>query len=54
MTPFQGYFIESPPNPGFRFAAPWAIEYDPFGVREPQWLGTKFTFRRKGEAMKGG
>jgi hypothetical protein len=27
---------------------------NPFRVREPQWLGTKFTFRRNGEAMKGG
>jgi hypothetical protein len=30
--------------PGFR----------PNGAREPQWLGTKFTSRRNGEAMKGG
>jgi hypothetical protein len=33
---------------------PWAIRLSPVGAREPQWLGTKFTFRRKGEAMKGG
>ena len=26
----------------------------PLGVREPQWLGTKYTARRKGEEMKGG
>ena len=35
-------------------ALPWADLFDPFGAREPQWLGTKFTSRRKGEAMKGG
>jgi len=28
--------------------------FSPNGAREPQWLGTKFTSRRKGEAMKGG
>jgi len=28
--------------------------FNPHGAREPQWLGTKFTSRRKGEAMKGG
>jgi hypothetical protein len=26
----------------------------PYPLREPQWLGTKSTPRRKGEAMKGG
>ena len=28
--------------------------FRPCGAREPQWLGTKYTTRRKGEAMKGG
>ena len=33
---------------------PSAVCPDPEGVREPQWLGTKYAIRRKGEAMKGG
>ena len=38
--------------PGVQRAKNSAV--DPFGVREPQWLGTKYAIRRKGEAMKGG
>jgi hypothetical protein len=29
-------------------------DQNPSRVREPQWLGTKSTSRRNGEAMKGG
>ena len=32
----------------------WYALSRPFRAREPQWLGTKFTTRRKGEVMKGG
>ena len=32
----------------------WPFDSSPKGAREPQWFGTEFTHRRKGEAMKGG
>ena len=32
---------------------PQAELWNPVGVREPQWLRTKFTSRRNGEAEKG-
>ena len=35
-------------------ANPGLCDLNPVGVREPQWFGSEFTFRRKGEAMKGG
>jgi hypothetical protein len=35
MAPFQGYgSFTVRYNPGLRFAPPWAIEYDPFGVEK--------------------
>ena len=30
--PVGAYDRSAPVNPGFRCAAPWAIEFDPFGV----------------------
>jgi len=32
----------------------WADLLSPTRAREPQWFGTEYTSRRKGEAMKGG
>jgi hypothetical protein len=50
---FIFFYIPELPQTRY-FAAQKSLTALPSGVREPQWLGTKYTTRRKGEVMKGG